>query len=68
MIKLMEVMAIRDTLTFMNGQQRLTAPSIPPSIKKQGMEGYDYDEAALTRLEAKLLRKEVEEEYEDEQF
>lgn len=60
MLKLMEVMAIRDTLTFMKEQQQKTIPCIPTSIKTQGMEGYDYDEAALARLEAKLLYKETD--------
>lgn len=63
MMRLLEVMAIRDTLVFMNKQLPTVKTNIPNSIQTQDMEGYDYDEAALARLEAKLLqRKEPQEE------
>lgn len=64
-LRLLEVMSIKDTLVFMNKQKQVHDSIIPKCICTTGMSEYEYDDEALLRLQAKLLQVGVEDE-EDE--
>lgn len=58
LLRLLEVMSIKDTLTFMELQKQEHESIIPKCICTTGMSEYEYDEKALLRLQAKLLQNE----------
>lgn len=58
LLRLLEVMSIKDTLAFMDLQKQVHDQIIPRCICTTDMRDYECDEAALFRLQAKLLKEE----------